>query len=177
MEIPTAIVPVVVNNTSNATSVVAVVAAVVSFPFVAIVTVILFLLKTVFFLLQCTVRTTSALMLGVFGACISVAWWIYYKTITEPLRLFYFVGPVWGNINSEQVCFELTGIDSGWWNKTSDRLDECHRLLNTRFHSFEVSIMCVLYFASLVFAIMYLVCRYCFLRPFVNEMRRFAGNR
>lgn len=169
--------PVVVNNTTNTTSVATIVTTVVAFPFVAVATVVLFLFKAIFFFLQCIVRTTSAVTIGIFSACISVVWWIYYKTITEPLRLFYFIGPVWGNINSEQVCFELTGIDSGWWNKTSDRLDECHRLLNTKFHSFEVSIMCVLYFASLVFAIMYLVCRCCFLRPFVNEMQRFAVNR
>lgn len=130
--------------------------------------------KAVSYALCWLVKGLRLSTLCVYGTIVSLLWWIYYKLITEPLRLFYFVGPVWGNVRPEQVCFELTGVDSGWWNTTDDRLSECQRLLNTRFHSFEVTILCVLYFASAVFAVLYLVCRCCFLRPFVNEMQRLA---
>ena len=102
-----------------------------------------------------------------------IASWMYYITITRPLRAFYFEGPIWGNVLPEQVCSLLTnGVPSDWWNKTDDRMVECQRLLNTKYHSFEVTIMCVLYFATLGFAALYVICRCCFLRPIITEIRK-----
>ncbi len=125
--------------------------------------------------LRWTSMTAALGATSLYAYTAAVVAWMYYITITQPLRVFYFEGPVWGNIAPEQVCFTLTGVASDWWNKTDDRINECHRLLNTKFHSFEMTIICVLYFASLGFAVIYFICRCCFLRPIVNEMRRMTS--
>lgn len=114
----------------------------------------------------------NGLILGCYVTMTTIIWWIYAKMVTEPLRIFYFVGPVWGNLKPEQVCFELTGIDGSWWNKTDDRMTECTQLLSTKFRSFEVTVMCVLYFASMMFVVLYMLCRCCFIQPIMHEIRK-----
>jgi hypothetical protein len=69
------------------------------------------------------------------------------------------------------MCFELTKVDSAWWNVEASRMAKCQELLNARFRSFETTVMCVLYFASLAFTVLYLVFCCCFARPLLREMR------
>jgi len=88
---------------------------------------------------------------------------IFDLLITEPLRAFYFNGPIWWNLSNEQVCFELTGVDGSWWKQTPDRYSQCESLLHTRFTSFEVTILCLLYFIAMGSLVAYIVCRCCFL--------------
>lgn len=123
------------------------------------------------FLEQCYV-----VIITIIGVCISCLWWVYGKTVTEPLRVFYFVG-LWGNLQPEQVCFELTDkhVDSSWWTASPDRIEECKRMMTSEFDSFHVLVIGSLYIASLVFTVFYLFCRCCFLRPLLRELRGMRG--
>lgn len=116
------------------------------------------------------------LVIMLLGICMSCLWWIYGKTISEPLRTFYYIG-LWGNMRPEQVCFELTDkkVDSSWWTASPDRIEECKRMMTAEYESFEVLVMGSLYIASLVFTVFYLICRCCFLRPLLRELRTIWG--
>ena len=114
------------------------------------------------------------LMYSTFNSLENKCLWIYEKLITDPLKTFYFIGPVWENKTPAQICFELTGVDSAWWNGTSDRIQECHALLSKKYISFEATVLCSLYFAALSFIVLYLLCRCCFLRPILSEIRRLS---
>jgi hypothetical protein len=114
---------------------------------------------------------TKYLSVGIYTCITGVLCWFYTKTITDPLRLFYFVGPIWKNLTPEEICFELTGVDSSWWNATIDRKQECDSLLSKKYVSFEATILCMIYFIAASFMIVYMVCRCCFLRPILNELR------
>lgn len=109
--------------------------------------------------------------LAAYAAFMAVLLWIYCKVVTDPLHAFYFQGPIWHNIAPESMCFELTKVDSAWWNVEASRMAKCQELLNARFRSFETTVMCVLYFASLAFTVLYLVFCCCFARPLLREMR------
>jgi hypothetical protein len=95
----------------------------------------------------------------------------YYALVTKPLHLFYFVGPIWKNLDDTQICFELTRVDSAWWDATDDRRLECDKLLSKRFGSFEATIVCTLYFAAIIGIALYFICRCCLVRPLVNEFK------
>lgn len=91
--------------------------------------------------------------------------------ITEPLRIFYFVGPIWGNLEPTQICFELTQVDSAWWNATADRRQECDNLLAKRYGSFQATVLCTIYFIVVLYIVVYFTMRCCFLRPLVRELK------
>ena len=110
-------------------------------------------------------------LLALYGAVTAVLMWLYCKAVTDPLHAFYFQGPIWHNMAPESVCFELTKVDSAWWGVEASRMDKCQELLNARFRSFETTVMCVLYFASLAFTVLYLIFCCCFARPLIREMR------
>ena len=101
--------------------------------------------------------------------------WIYYHLVTLPLHTFYFIGPVWGNLEPSQICFELTEVDSAWWNATADRRQECASLLAKHYGSFEATVLCSVYFAIVLYLIFYFVFRCCFVRPFVSEARKLVA--
>jgi hypothetical protein len=110
------------------------------------------------------------------GAAIGVAAgaWLYNKLLTEPLRIFYFVGPIWGNLPPSEVCSRLTSVPGKQWESTPDLTQACLTLLDQKFTSFDASIMTTLYFAFLTFVVCQLVCGCCFIRPIIRELR---GNR
>jgi hypothetical protein len=103
-------------------------------------------------------------------------WGVYHLAVTEPLRTFYFIGPIWGNLESTEICFELTGVDSAWWNATADRRAECDKLLAKRYGSFEATIMCILYFVFAFYITFYFICRCCFVQPFIRELNNVLKN-
>lgn len=108
------------------------------------------------------------------AAALGLGLWVYDKMITEPLRIFYFVGPVWGAIPNEEICAQLTGKTAAWWLATPDRMQGCRELTEQRFHSWDAGIMTSFYFAVLAFAVLQVTCNCCFVKPILREIRRVA---
>lgn len=115
-----------------------------------------------------TNSTTTACLAAGLGCGL----WLYDKLITNPLRIFYFVGPVWGNIPVEEVCAQLTKKSAQWWLATDDRLQGCKELAEERFHSWDAGVMTSIYFALLTFAVLQVTCNCCFFKPLLRELRR-----
>lgn len=97
----------------------------------------------------------------------------YDKLITEPLRLFYFVGPWWGNAPTTEICYELTGVKASWWAENDDRMAECAALLERHFVSWDVTIMTVLYVTTLTFLLVNLMCSCLVVRPIVRAIEKY----
>lgn len=108
-------------------------------------------------------------------AAVGVGVWVYEKTITNPLRILYFVGPVWKNAPPDEICHSLTGVPSSWWSENSDHAMACQELLERRFHSFDAGVMTTVYFTFLTFVILQLLCTCCCIRPMARELRRFVS--
>lgn len=102
---------------------------------------------------------------------VGVGLWIYEKTITNPLRILYFVGPVWKNAPPEEICHSLTGVPSAWWAENLDRQQACSDLLERKFHSFDAGVMTTVYFAFLTFVLLQFACTCCCIRPLARAIR------
>ncbi|MDR3541652.1 MAG: hypothetical protein P4L69_11910 [Desulfosporosinus sp.] len=105
-------------------------------------------------------------------AAVGVGLWLYEKTITNPLRVLYFVGPVWGNAPPEEICHSLTGVPAAWWMESVERQQACADLLERRFHSFDAGVMTCVYFTFLTFVILQLTFTCCCIRPLARALRR-----
>jgi hypothetical protein len=114
------------------------------------------------------VNTTTACATAAAG----VGLWIYEKTIENPLRLFYFVGPIWRNAPPEEICHELTGVPAAWWIENADHAAACRDLLERRFHSFDAGVITSVYFTILAFVVLELLCSCCCIRPILRDIRR-----
>jgi hypothetical protein len=97
--------------------------------------------------------------------------WIYAKLVTEPLRAFYFIGPIWWNQTPSQMCFQLSGVDPSFWSSTESGSKECELLLSKKFNTFETTVMCLIYSASITFLLLYTCCRCLFVAPVIREIR------
>ena len=94
----------------------------------------------------------------------------YDLLITKPLRIFYFVGPVWGDLPAEEICSRMTGVAAQWWKETPDRMEQCAGLTGRQFHSFDAGVMTSVYFAALTFAVLQLTCNCFCVRPIVRAL-------
>jgi hypothetical protein len=121
------------------------------------------------------ISTMSNMISGTTIACattaVGVGLWIYEKTITNPLRILYFIGPVWKNAPPDEICHSLTGVPSTWWMENLDRQQACADLLERKFHSFDAGVMTCTYFAFLSFVVMQVACSCLCVRPFVRAIR------
>lgn len=106
------------------------------------------------------------------GAATAAGYGVYNVLIRNPLRIFYFVGPIWRNAPPAEICYELTGVKAAWWEENQDRIEQCIELLERRFSSFDATVMTTAYFTVMTFVVMQLLCRCCFVRPLMAEWRR-----
>jgi hypothetical protein len=106
------------------------------------------------------------------GLAASAGYWFYQKTITDPLRTFYFVGPYWHNAPIPEVCFRMTNVDSKFWSSSADHMQECNDLTERQFRSFDATVMTTLYFTVLTFGLLQLCCQCCLVRPIIRALRR-----
>jgi hypothetical protein len=122
------------------------------------------------------ISTVTDVVSGTTVACattaVGVGLWIYEKTITNPLRILYFVGPVWKNAPPDEICHSLTGVPSAWWVENLDRQQACADLLERKFSSFDASVMVTVYFTFLTFVVLQLLCTCCCIRPLARAIRR-----
>lgn len=114
----------------------------------------------------------SATTVACATTAVGVGWWIYEKTITNPLRILYFVGPVWKNAPPDEICHSLTGVPSSWWAENTERQQACADLLERKFHSFDAGVMTTVYFTFLTFVLLQIMCTCCCIRPLVRAVRR-----
>jgi hypothetical protein len=103
---------------------------------------------------------------------VNAIWWIYDKMITEPMRIFYFVGPWWGNAPKPEICYEITGIESKWWESTSTNMEECGKLVEKSFESWNAGVMTTLYFTALTFTVLQFFCTCCVVKPIIRAVRQ-----
>ena len=92
--------------------------------------------------------------------------------ILEPLKLFYFVGPIWNNIPKEDICSQCTSIDASWWTKSQENMDECIYILERNFTSFATTVFTLCYFGVSTILTIYLLCHCCFVNPIIKEIRK-----
>lgn len=104
-------------------------------------------------------------------AAAGVGWWVYEKTITNPLRILYFVGPIWKNAPPDEICHSLTGVPAAWWSENLDRRQACADLLERNFSSFDAGVVTCAYFAFLTFVILQFLCMCCCVRPLARAAR------
>lgn len=105
----------------------------------------------------------------------SAGYWTFDKLITTPLRIFYFVGPVWGNAPRSEICYMLTKIEAEKWSRDAIHVMECQELLERKFVSWDATILTSAYFAVLTFTILQLACRCCFVRPIIRDIANRLG--
>lgn len=105
-------------------------------------------------------------------AAVGAGLWLYEKTITNPLRILYFVGPVWKNAPPDEICHSITGVPAAWWAESGDHASACAELLDRKFHSFDASVMVTVYFTVLTFVVLQLVCTCCCIKPLAREIKR-----
>ncbi len=84
--------------------------------------------------------------------------WCYDVVLVKPLRQLYFYGPAWskyggwaGKLNKD-ICYEMTGIESGFWARP-DNQAECFLLIERHFASFNITVVTLLYFVALGYAV------------------------
>lgn len=94
-----------------------------------------------------------------FAAIVGVLLWIYDLLIINPLRVFYFVGPVWNNMDPLEICYQETGrqLPAMWWAESPDRLKTCDDILNRKFTSWSTGVCEVIYFSFLTFVVLQLL--------------------
>jgi hypothetical protein len=112
-------------------------------------------------------NTTTACLATALGCGL----WVYDKMITEPLRIFYFVGPVWGAIPKEDICAQITRVPASRWLSSPEMMKDCEELTEHRFHSWDAGLMTSVYFFVLTFVVLQFTCNCCFLRPLLRELR------
>lgn len=74
----------------------------------------------------------------------------YDFLITKPLRIFYFEGPVWKSQPSEEICFQMTGVESKFW---SNNMRQCQVEMERHFRSWDRTVLTVMYFSILTFVV------------------------
>lgn len=95
----------------------------------------------------------------------------YAVFITFPLKTFYLVGPIWGNLDHSQICFEITQVDSAFWAFSPINKATCEQLIDRKYQSLEATVICIAYFLSVTLVICYFIYRCCFLKPLIKEIR------
>lgn len=101
----------------------------------------------------------------------SVALWVYDKVITNPLRVLYFVGPIWKNAPPDEICHSITSVPAAWWAATPERQRACLDLLERRFASFDAGFATCVYFAFLTFVVLQITCTCLCVRPLARALR------
>jgi len=91
--------------------------------------------------------------------------------VDMPLKAFYFVGPIWRNSKPEEICYEMTGVDSEWWGGDPLRTTKCDELLDSHYTSFKTTIFCIVYFTAITVGLTYASCRCLFIKPVVKEIK------
>jgi hypothetical protein len=77
---------------------------------------------------------------------------IYDLIIVDPLRQLYYFGPgvaqfgFWGGMGATEMCQSLSPLSTSFWQQHPD---ECAILLETKFHSFRVTMELFIYFILL----------------------------
>lgn len=104
-------------------------------------------------------------------AAVGVGWWLYEKTITNPLRVLYFNGFIWGNMPEDEICHSLTGVPAVWWSGDPEHMEKCIELLERKFHSWDVSVMSCMYFTLLLFVVLHVLCTCFCIRPIARALQ------
>lgn len=102
---------------------------------------------------------------GVLGVVTGAAWFAYDVLVSKPLRAFYFEGPIWHNQPSEEICYEMTGVEARHWASTPENLARCEVEMERRFKSWDRTAMTIMHFALLAFAIVRVACCCCCYAP------------
>lgn len=111
-----------------------------------------------------------------FDLAVFAALWLYGKLVLEPLRIFYFMGPVLENRNPEDICAQISKITASEFTGTEAGREMCRNLLERRFESYNATVITVLYFAILAIAVIYAL-RRCFFLPDVWRAARGCAGR
>jgi hypothetical protein len=89
-----------------------------------------------------TYNLGTAVLCGVF-------WWSYGKVVTNPLKLLYFIGPVWNNMTPEKMCALLNPRMDEAWFLTPEGKAQCALIREREFVSFDAKVYTILYFMLL----------------------------
>lgn len=95
---------------------------------------------------------------------------IWNLVITKPLRLFYFMGPIWRNKPYYDICAQMTGVKSTDWIKNPDA---CFEKLEQDFVSWDITVLTVSYFLVLYFIVAYTLWN-CF---FIGKITKWLSKR
>ena len=86
--------------------------------------------------------------------CVATRWiagGIWY-VLGFPLQVLYFQG-VWGGRSGEDICSQLTNVDSAFWAQDDASMDTCRMLLDRKFGSFGTTVGVVAYFFALIWIV------------------------
>ncbi len=84
---------------------------------------------------------------------------IIWYFVGFPLKILYFNGPsalgfgFWEGKSGEDICSQLTNVDSAFWVIGEDHQSACRDILDRRFNGFALAIGVVIYFVMLVYMI------------------------
>lgn len=80
----------------------------------------------------------------------NIVWYI----IGLPLRILYFNGPsffgFWEGKSGEDICGQVTSLDSSFWIAGSDHMSACRDILGRKFNAFYLSLGIMVYFLLLL---------------------------
>lgn len=92
------------------------------------------------------------------GAVVWMLWLVYEWTVTRPLRSFYFEGPIWHNQPPEEICYGMTGVEARHWTSSDENAIQCAIEMERRFHSWDRTLMTVIYFTMLTVILLRVAC-------------------
>lgn len=119
------------------------------------------------------------------SALVRALWPIYNTFFRSPLHYVYLHGPrlrssigivqfdlgFWGGLSHAELCAEVTHTSPRVWVSATS---ECEKLIESRFHSFEVGVLFLLYCWALLLLVqllwMYGVRRY--MQPYTHQLYR-----
>lgn len=116
--------------------------------------------------------STKNITITCISAVVGAGVWFYNKTITDPLRTFYFTGPWYWNSPISEICYEMTKVEAKYWESTPDTMEQCKALTERKFDSFYATVWTTFYFTLLTFIIMQLTCHFCLIRPIIKCLKR-----
>lgn len=114
----------------------------------------------------------KAIVITCCSALLGFCVWIYTKTITDPLRIFYFTGPWYWNVPTSEVCFQMTRIEANYWDSCPAAREQCQALMERNFQSFYATVWTTFYFTILTFIVLQITCNIFFIKPIIKSLKR-----
>jgi hypothetical protein len=121
-------------------------------------------------------RVPRRIVSVIFDVAVAAFLCIYRNLVVTPLRIYYYIGPVWKNKAPEDICAEMNpGISSKGFVRNEHTMALCKESLDRQFTSWNAEVITIIYFAMLAITVMYLIYHCFFIKPIAKCVCRCIG--